>query len=786
MTLGGKTVYETTLGCKTAYETTLGCCKTVYETTLGGKTVYETTLGCKTVYETTLGGKTVYETTLGGKTVYEMTLGGKTVYETTLGCKTVYEMTLGCKTVYETTLGCKTVYETTLGSKTVYETTLGCKTVYETTLGCKTVYETTLGCKTVYKMTLGGMVSCYVSSTYQSSNDRYTSITEAHRNTVMFLPICLFLLITTFQQVNGQVSCAQIKKDGDSTNGMKTINPEETDQSGDEITVECDMTSDSTDGITIIKHDTNTRLLVSGGSYENPGSYVRTITYTGYTMEQITQLVQKSASCEQYIKLECHHSVIRPYTTPYTWWVSRDGTDMIMWGGGKTYNRTCACGLDGTCEKPGFICNCDINDSHLRSDGGLLTDRNRLPVTKVYIGDTGESYEYAFFTLGSLKCKGFAPPILGSCAEVKAAGFTKTDSYLIDPDGDGSDNPYWAYCDLELGKDEVTTAVFHDVPERTYVHGYNDPKYSKVFNYPISDTQLRMLTTGSSKCQQYFDIDCYHVSFSWSRWVSINGDELVNWGGSPGSDSYQCPCSLDGSCQSASYTCNCQINDSAWREDRGYITSKEDLPMKEILIADTDDSHEKAYFTVGPLECTGPVAKTITYGTSCYKVITAPTTWQEAANACKRINAHLATIDDDDERVYLTKLTHALVGPLSTMWSAAECTPIDSADSVSCDAKYGYICETEFGQYRSFKRVSSDQSPNTILSSRKSVSSGVCSLYCEDTANCNSFSYNADIHDCKMSGETIDSSAVSEDGYELFILQTTYGRCQMHNGLEKI
>ncbi|XP_071941200.1 uncharacterized protein [Antedon mediterranea] len=202
--------------------------------------------------------------------------------------------------------------------------------------------------------------------------------------------------------------------------------------------------------------------------------------------------------------------------------------------------------------------------------------------------------------------------------------------------------------------------------------------------------------------------------------------------------------------------------------------------MKEILIADTDHSYEELYFSVGPLECTGPVAKTITYGTSCYKVITAPTTWQQAANACKRINAHLATIDDDDERVYLSKLTHALVGPLSTLWSGAECTSIDSADSVSCDAKYGYICEAEFGQYRSFKRVSSDQSPNTILSSRKAVSSGVCSLYCEDTANCNSFSYNADTHDCKMSSETTDSSAVSEDGYELFILQTTYESCQMH------
>ncbi|XP_071941203.1 uncharacterized protein [Antedon mediterranea] len=145
----------------------------------------------------------------------------------------------------------------------------------------------------------------------------------------MFSSTLLILLFIQFEQINGQVSCAQIKKDGDSTNGMKTINPEETDQSGDEITVECDMTSDPTDGITIIKHDTNTRLLITGGSYGDPGSYVRTITYTGYTMEQITQLVQKSASCEQYIKLECHGTVLRYNSKDYHWWVSRDGCDTM-------------------------------------------------------------------------------------------------------------------------------------------------------------------------------------------------------------------------------------------------------------------------------------------------------------------------------------------------------------------------------------------------------------------------------------------------------------------------
>ncbi|XP_033113885.1 contactin-associated protein-like 4 [Anneissia japonica] len=155
-------------------------------------------------------------------------------------------------------------------------------------------------------------------------------------------------------------------------------------------------------------------------------------------------------------KRECHHSVSWLYKNePYAWWVSRDGINMYMWGGGKTYNRTCACGITGICASSVDLgCNCDNNDNQLRSDGGFLVDRNRLPVTKIYIGDADVSYEYSFYSLGPLKCRGIAPPALRSCAEVKAAGFTQTDSYLLDPDGDGGESAFWAYCDLDVYEDE--------------------------------------------------------------------------------------------------------------------------------------------------------------------------------------------------------------------------------------------------------------------------------------------------------------------------------------------
>ncbi|XP_033113871.1 uncharacterized protein LOC117114333 [Anneissia japonica] len=158
-------------------------------------------------------------------------------------------------------------------------------------------------------------------------------------------------------------------------------------------------------------------------------------------------------------------------------------------------------------------------------------------------------------------------------------------------------------------------------------------------------------------------------------------------------------------------------------------------------------------------------------------------TWQEAANSCQRMNAHLVTIDDDDERVYLTKLTQALV-PLSSFWSDAECSPVSAGLSFSCDALIGYVCESDVSEYNHFKKFGSDKSPleGSLLSSKTAISSGACSLHCERSAICNSFSYNSETHECKMSSERTDSNAVSENGFDLFILQTTYKECQMHLG----
>ena len=226
-------------------------------------------------------------------------------------------------------------------------------------------------------------------------------------------PICLTMLADNLQHksikfiVHAGVidklypteSCTILKiKQPSAASGNYKIYPKELDSP---VTVYCDMTSKNGTGVTEIGHDSESRTRVSG--YENPASYERSITYN-LKMKEIVAIIKQSRKCEQFIKYECHHSVLwRGLYTTYGWWVSRQGSAMNYWGGAAVNSGKCACGMNNTCVG-GKRCNCANNDNTLREDSGYLTDKNTLPVTQLRFGDTGASYEYGYHTLGKLRC----------------------------------------------------------------------------------------------------------------------------------------------------------------------------------------------------------------------------------------------------------------------------------------------------------------------------------------------------------------------------------------------
>ena len=167
------------------------------------------------------------------------------------------------------------------------------------------------------------------------------------------------------------------------------------------------MTDKNGVGVTVISHDSETRMQVKG--FEDPGSYSRNIQYKGANFSQLASLANVCSHCEQFIRYECKHSkMFESNGDQNAWWVSRDSVKMTYWGGAVPGSATCACGMNSSCAESDSKCNCDKNDDEWREDSGLLTDKTHLPVKQLRFGDTWHNQEEGYHTLGKFKCFGIA------------------------------------------------------------------------------------------------------------------------------------------------------------------------------------------------------------------------------------------------------------------------------------------------------------------------------------------------------------------------------------------
>ena len=173
------------------------------------------------------------------------------------------------------------------------------------------------------------------------------------------------------------------------------------------VTVSCNMTGKNGQAGTMISHDSEAKTLVKG--YEERQSYRRDIYYS-MPQKQLVVLMMLSEHCEQFIRYDCLGSRLMNLTSakikPYGAWKSQSGEIMTYWGGADHGSGMCACSMTRSCDKPSMKCNCDANDYVWRFDEGYLTNKETLPVTKVYFGDTGHPDERGYHTLGKLICYG--------------------------------------------------------------------------------------------------------------------------------------------------------------------------------------------------------------------------------------------------------------------------------------------------------------------------------------------------------------------------------------------
>ncbi|XP_015778154.1 PREDICTED: striated muscle-specific serine/threonine-protein kinase-like isoform X2 [Acropora digitifera] len=232
------------------------------------------------------------------------------------------------------------------------------------------------------------------------------NIQKSHQGTYTCIATNALATIIAKVRVNSprSISSCSVIRHFTSASGNYEIDP---DGAGGlaPFTVYCDMTDKNGVGVTVISHDSESRKLVQG--CETKGCYSRDIDYTGASLYQLASLTRVSTHCEQFIKYECRGSVLG-FDDPYGWWVSRSSAKITYWGGGSAARSNCACGMTNSCADRRRGCNCDRNDDVWREDSGLLTDKSQLPVKQFRFGDTGDSGEQGYHTLGKMKCYGEA------------------------------------------------------------------------------------------------------------------------------------------------------------------------------------------------------------------------------------------------------------------------------------------------------------------------------------------------------------------------------------------
>jgi hypothetical protein len=154
------------------------------------------------------------------------------------------------------------------------------------------------------------------------------------------------------------------------------------------------------------------------------------------------------------------------------------------------------------------------------------------------------------------------------------------------------------------------TVIGHDSGSRTLVNGYESPgSYKRKIKYDISTKQILAIMKQSKNCEQFIKYECYESVLLYTTphgwWVSRQGSKMNYWGGAA-VNSGKCACGMTNSCAGGG-KCNCDKNDYTWREDSGYLTDKNTLPVTEVRFGDTGDSIrvEKGYHTLGKLRCWG-------------------------------------------------------------------------------------------------------------------------------------------------------------------------------------
>uniref|UniRef100_A0A7N5K2P5 Contactin associated protein family member 4 n=1 Tax=Ailuropoda melanoleuca TaxID=9646 RepID=A0A7N5K2P5_AILME len=195
-----------------------------------------------------------------------------------------------------------------------------------------------------------------------------------------------------------------------------------------------------------------------------------------------------------------------------------------------------------------------------------------------------------------------------SCESYKHRGNT-SGFYYIDSDGSGPLEPFLLYCNMT---ETAWTVIQHNGSDLTRVRNTNpENPYAGFFEYVASVEQLQATINLAEHCEQELTYYCKKSRLvnkqdgsplSW--WVGRTNETQTYWGGSL-PDPQKCTCGLEGNCIDSQYYCNCDADRNEWTNDTGFLSYKEHLPVRKIVVTDTGRPHSEAAYKLGPLLCRG-------------------------------------------------------------------------------------------------------------------------------------------------------------------------------------
>ncbi|XP_055383495.1 axotactin isoform X2 [Condylostylus longicornis] len=194
-----------------------------------------------------------------------------------------------------------------------------------------------------------------------------------------------------------------------------------------------------------------------------------------------------------------------------------------------------------------------------------------------------------------------------TCEELALLGYTKSDVYLIDIDGNGIYPPAHVKCDFQSLENATKTIVEHNLPSQVDVRSFKDKDFSFYIKYrEFSPEMLQELISHSLYCTQYVKYDCYKAPLELhaATWFTSSDNNMtvdflgnVKRGG--------CPCSVNKTCTDPNQSCNCDVKENKWNSDEGYYVEPHSLGITNMFFLQQKDLDEEAQgrITLGPLEC---------------------------------------------------------------------------------------------------------------------------------------------------------------------------------------